>query len=52
MNKIKSIMQEIKKKLFKKRIYLPLLAVVDPTCPKRLALGSQNTRSKHNTTYN
>ena len=28
----------------------PRAAVVLPTCPNRLALGSQNTRSKHNTT--
>ena len=29
---------------------VPLLAVVDPTWPNRLALGSQKTRSKQRTT--
>lgn len=36
---------------FQKRKSSPLLAVVLPTCPNKLTLGSQNTRSKHSTTY-
>lgn len=33
-----------------KKVNQPLEAVVDPTWPNRLELGSQNMRSKHKTT--
>merc|ERR1719259_997270 len=35
---------------FQNRNNSPRLAVVEPTCPNKLALGSQNWRSKHSTT--
>ncbi len=37
---------------FQNRNSSPRLAVVLPTWPNKLAFGSQNMRSKHNTTYN
>lgn len=36
---------------FQKRNSSPRFAVVLPTWPKRFVFGSQNTRSKHRTTY-